>query len=275
MSSYKNIDLKFNLKEIENFPPILYKFRDWDNSYHQNLLTRQELFISNIEALNDPFDGSIVVNLNYKSVFKKDLENLLGIKDNLSIPLDIILAEAIKNFDMKLNAQIKNSVENTGVICFSSSKNNILLWSHYASGHTGFAVGFDTQKLTKAIGELKLESFIKEIFYTDTYPEINFEYDILKHRDITLLFKAIIESLVTKSSLWSYEDEVRILTFAKNKLLVQFPKDCVSEILIGFKMNDKRVAEIIDIAKNLYPQAEILRCVKEPKTYSISFERLA
>lgn len=93
---------------------------------------------------------------------------------------------------MKLNAQIKNSVQNTGVICFSSSKNNILLWSHYANGHTGFAVGFDTQKLTKAVGELKLESFIKEIFYTDTYPE-----------------------------------------------------------------------------------AEILRCIKEPKTYSISFERLA
>ncbi|MDP3914309.1 MAG: DUF2971 domain-containing protein [Bacteroidota bacterium] len=274
MSSYKNIDLKFNLKGIEDFPPILYKFRNWDNSYHQNLLTHQELFISNVEALNDPFDGSIVVNLNSKSVSKKDLRNLLGIKDNLSIPLDIILEKAIKNFDMKLNAQIKISVQNTGVICFSSSKNNILLWSHYANGHTGFAVGFDTQKLTKAIGELKLESFIKEIFYSDTYPEINFEYDILKHRDVTLLFKAIIESLVTKSSLWSYEDEVRILTFAKNKLLVQFPKDCVSEILIGFKMNDKRVAEIIDIGKNLYPEAEILRCVKEPKTYSISFERL-
>ena len=275
MSLYNKLDLKYNLEGIEQFPPVLYKFRDWDNSYHQNLLTRQELFISNVEALNDPFDGSIVVNLNFMPVSKKDLGNLLGIKDNLSIPLDIILAKANKDFVMKLDAQIKKSVLNTGVVCFSSSKNNILLWSHYANGHTGFAVGFDTQKLTKAVGELKLESFIKEIFYTKTYPEINFEYDILKHSNETLLFKAIIESLVTKSSLWSYEDEVRILTFAKNKLLVQFPKDCVSEIVIGFKMNDKSVAEIIDIGKNLYPEAKILRCVKESKTYSISFEELA
>lgn len=275
MSLYKKIDLRYNLEGIEQFPPILYKFRDWNNPYHQNLLTRQEVFVSNIEALNDPFDGTIVVNLNFKSVSKKDVENLLGLKENPSIPLDNILARVNMDFAMKLDAQIKKSVQNTGVICFSSSKSNILLWSHYANGHTGFAVGFDTKKLTKAFGELKLQSFIKEIFYTEMYPEITIEYDILKYKDETSLFKAILESLVTKSSLWSYENEVRILSFAKNKQVIHFPNDCVSEIVVGFKMDNKKVAEIMDVGKNLYPEAKILRCVKEPKTYSISFERLA
>ncbi len=274
MNLYQKIDLKFNLEDIGKFPPVLYKFRDWSNIYHRNVLIKRQLFISSIELLNDPFDGTIIVNHNLKPVSKGEIYRLLGLNDNMPIPLENVIQKASADFELEMNRNLNNAIRKTGILSLTSSKENILLWSHYANGHTGYAIGSDSEKLAKAIGELRLQSFIKEVFYTETYPEITFEFDLLKKKDETMLFKAVIHSLTSKSDLWSYEDEIRILTFAKNNLEFRFPAECVKEIILGFKMDEKNKKEIVEISRRLYPDAEILICQKEPKKYAVSFKEM-
>ncbi|MDX9883716.1 MAG: DUF2971 domain-containing protein [Prolixibacteraceae bacterium] len=274
MNLYQNIDLRFNLEGIEKFPPILYKFRDWDNIYHRNVLIKQKLFISSIELLNDPFDGTIIVNHKLKPVSKVEIHKLLGLNDNMPIPLENVIQKVSADFELEMNRNLNYAIRKTGILSLTSSKENILLWSHYANGHTGYAIGFDSEKLAKVIGELRLQSFIKEVFYTETYPEITFEFDLLKNKDEMLLLKAVIYSLTSKSDLWSYEDEYRILTFAKNNLEFFFPKECVKEIILGFRMDEKNKKEIVDISRKLYPAAKILMCQKEPQKYAVSFKEI-
>jgi hypothetical protein len=271
---YKNIEVKFGLEGIEQIPEIIFKFRDWENDFHKRLLLNNELYSSDFESLNDPFDGSIIVNHKLVPVSREDVKNLLGLEDNLPIPLNEIIGNASKSLVSQMDQVLKSSLKQTGVISFTSDKKNILLWSHYANSHRGFAVGFDTKKLSKAIGELKLESFIKSIYYSDKYPKIEFEFNLFKNPDNMLKFKAIIQSLTTKSKQWYYEEEVRILTFAKNKIKINLPSDCIKEINLGFKMDEKALNEIIKIRNLRFPNAIVYQCKKSTDNYEISFHQI-
>ena len=271
---HKDIEVKFGLEGIEQIPEIIFKFRDWKNSFHKRLLLNNELFSSDFESLNDPFDGSIYVKHKLSPVLKEDVKNLLGLEDNLPIPLNDIIGNASKSVVSEMNQDLKSSLKQTGVISFTSDKKNILLWSHYANSHKGFAVGFDTKKLSKVISELKLESFVKSINYSDTYPKIEFEFNLFKNPDNMLKFKAIIQSLTTKSKQWSYEEEVRILTFAKNRIKINFPNDCIKEINLGFKMDEKATNEIIKIRNLRFPNATVYKCKKSADNYEISFHQI-
>jgi len=271
---HKDIEVKFGLEGIEQIPEIIFKFRDWKNDFHKRLLLNNELYSSDFESLNDPFDGSIIVNHKLVPVSREDVKNLLGLEDNLPIPLNDTIHNASKSFVSQMDQYLKSSLKNTGVISFTSNKKNILLWSHYANSHNGFAIGFDTQKLSKAIGELKLESFIKCIYYSHKYPKIEFEFNLFKKPDDMLKFKSVIQSLTTKSKQWCYEEEVRILTFAKNKIKINFPNDCIKEINLGFKMNEKDANEIIKIRNSNFPNATIYKCEKSADSFEISFHQI-
>lgn len=44
-----------NPEAVDLFPPLLFKFRDWQNPIHKRTLTNNELYIPNAISLNDPF----------------------------------------------------------------------------------------------------------------------------------------------------------------------------------------------------------------------------
>ena len=84
-----------------------------------------------------------------------------------------------------------------GVACFSENRDDMLLWAHYADGHRGFCLEFDTsaQPFRKA----------KKVVYSTEYPSFNyFDLAIRKKFDAASM-------LATKSKHWEYEQEWRIV----------------------------------------------------------------
>ena len=60
-------------------PEILYKYRDWRNKYHRNIITKQEIYFPKPSEFNDPFDGNIPVRwdlMTYEECIEKNLEIL-------------------------------------------------------------------------------------------------------------------------------------------------------------------------------------------------------
>lgn len=117
--------------------------------------------------------------------------------------------------DKQLRAQIANHVQSIkhvqeklrklGVLCLSRDPTNILMWSHYAAFHTGFLVEFKVPHS----GQEEEAFFTGEniiafpVEYASKRPIIKYGID----DDSTLLSK----SLLTKSDIWSYEKEVRVI----------------------------------------------------------------
>lgn len=107
------------------------------------------------------------------------------------------------------------------VACFSEQINSILMWSHYASNHTGFALGYD---FTDEYNTHALNSLFPVIYSNKRYDASEaLRYLVaysagMKHNKLNDAFFHIAVVLY-KSLEWKYEKEWRIVTYnCKDKL---------------------------------------------------------
>lgn len=127
-------------------------------------LRHRRLKIARINDLNDPFELSPF---------------------NLSKPSDRAAFRKIKN----------TFAANRGVLCFSLSWDNPLLWSHYADRHKGVALGFDIH-----------HDLVRKVSYVEQ------RYALKKINEETA-----IALLFSKYKGWEYEQEVRIFTSLEDR----------------------------------------------------------
>ena len=145
-------------------------------------LTRGHMKISTFPDMNDPFE-------------------LLG-----GFESDPNLRHAQNALTTELN-------QLCGVLCFSRSWHNALLWSHYGDKHKGICLGIDitgpaTVELTKPSYVTKRANFDASIrrllAAADNFPDLTPEHPTVK--GCTEITKSMI---LTKFKAWEYEDELR------------------------------------------------------------------
>lgn len=135
------------------------------SQYALSNIALRRIKISRLSNVNDPFEF-LAVNLTNKEH-----------------------REAFQETKAKMN-------ENNGLICFARDWSNPLMWGHYASGHTGMALGFDVE-----------EQFLKPAIYTKTPMKIQTNpkngYPIFTEETMGRLIR-------TKFYDWKYENELRL-----------------------------------------------------------------
>lgn len=244
--------------ELDKYPKIIYKFRDWSKSNHKSILENNELYIPSVNQLNDPFD--CLINYDYSQIKNEGLsERIINMYfeefGNKIIELgykkEILINNSDSNIQLKLlnlkkyydKVFEKNREKHLGVISFSKVWKNLLMWSHYSNSHKGFCLGFNTQKLI----ESQFFNNGCEVFYPNNYPLVNpFDNDIKK---ITSIF-------YNKSNDWSYEKEYRMTKlfgyhrnddeFKKQKIFY-FEDDFINEVILGWKISDSDKEQILNI----------------------------
>ena len=76
--------------------------------------------------------------------------------------------------------------------------------------------------------------------------------------------EALINLFRTKSILWSYEKEIRIVIFKlkhdkDNRSFVKFKKEAINEVYLGSKIKPDDEQNIISICKREYPWLKIFK----------------
>jgi len=151
----------------------LYHFLSAENALDD--LKNKRVKISIIEKLNDPFE--------FQAGF---------VKPNRALRAQF--------------SQFKINISNEfGIFCCSKTWHNPLLWSHYASKHTGIALGFNMPN-SKAI----------KVTYSKNRPL--FTSDSLSKKSDNTEYLGKLSK--TKLSSWSYEEEVRFV-YPLNSLFVE------------------------------------------------------
>ena len=137
--------------------PLCNAVRAWTAKHALDDLKHRRLKISRIMELNDPFE-------------------FLGV--DLSDPT---LRLALKKTKQQLS-------KTNGLLCFSKTWRNPVLWGHYAGSHRGMCLGFDVSR-----------TFLTEVKYVTCRPPLPkvLNEEFMKH----LLF--------AKFSHWQYEQEYR------------------------------------------------------------------
>ncbi|MCZ8198688.1 MAG: DUF2971 domain-containing protein [Flavobacterium sp.] len=239
----------------DNHPPIIYKYRNWKEDFHKDLLKKNHFFMASPSSLNDPFDCRIYENHmkflktteNKEEYIKKALENNLDYlkANNLTVENGReILSERLND---TLHYQVRSEVirndiddKSVGIGCFSENWNSILMWSHYADNHKGYCVGFDEKRLRYS----QFFGKVKRVEYSIDYPELN----PLNKRKNSYELKYFYKSLD-----WEYEEEIRVMNIyntEKPNRIIELENKHIKEVILGLKTSENDKKEIISIAKD-------------------------
>jgi hypothetical protein len=256
---------------------ILYKYRDWKNPHHRNIIRASELYVPTIGEINDPFDFKIPPDYTFLDTPEKQETYILYLIES-ALPTLVNKGINIQNRidDLKIlfsNKEHKRILEfeyeihtnsmidkHYGICSFSKRWDSILMWTHYSANHGGVCFGFNSN----AIEELQYFGLWGAVDYQNEFPRIN----PLESTSIESMFR---ESL-TKAKDWEYEQEFRFVKLWEPKppsleeKKVTLTENCISEIILGLWIDPECKTELIAIgrAKNI-PVYQITKTRKEFK----------
>lgn len=170
----------------------LYKYIGLSNFGYANceaILRESKLWVSSYRKLNDPFEFRFA-------------------STNVSGKPDTGFAIAVKN-------------SKNGVVSFSATNNDLLLWSHYANAHCGICFEFDSDKD-------EILRTARPVSYVPAMPT----YDPAKPD----------EMLYSKSISWKYEDEVRVIVPDKCDAQIKVSKDSLCAVYFGHNVTFDDIA---------------------------------
>jgi len=266
-------------KITESIPPVIYKFRDWEKEFHKSILTKRELYFAQPHTLNDPYDvrppyNFIVPEIDVEAArkriweagryFEPDMPEEL-LKEEVEYRLKSILSDPVKYFKAnRMNYVLDSSRYDTiGVLSFCLAFDNEPMWAHYGNNSNGFAIGFNTVKLARAL---------------------NCTVGLVEYNDEPLDFYIMRENpgmlekeLFRKSNKWKSEQEVRFLTLGVGLYRERtniFPAEAVEEIVFGINTTAGVQKEIIVAVSKTMPAISIYKLVVKADSFGFDKEKI-
>ena len=269
----------------------------------------KQITFLHIDKLNDPFDSPF----SFETAFNADYQTLIKyIQQNH--------AKDIYKFKERLPKQnwdgfiqdmefYSNKLRDSSFI-FSTSeiseenhpKDNLYMWSHYANGHRGVAVEFDTTLLSKAVlerqkmlGEVEvgINEIISKINYLNEIPKItcenivNFVINDTPISDENAWMETELADILrkrasSKSIGWELEKEWRLM-WHNDETRLKFQRvDMIDETIIAIYLglrypliDDHIRDDLIFETKRNFPRAKIFRAIKGKGKSLLDFKLVA
>lgn len=286
----------------EPLPPRLYKFRTYgrrladgktdDNDKREvfNLLSGRIRF-SRLADFNDPFEGrphaipafedpgkqrEAILKYSFQFYREQGIPPGKARKQAEAIVRGRTQQELV---DLAGERVIETSHSDGIYICCLSDHAALstpLIWSHYSDRHRGVAIHFSTQHAPF--------SFANIVEYSESYPEVIVPRI---HQDPWEHVKRIF---LTKSTLWSYEHEFRImrvdwpspgrdpkaatLRVGWEGTTALAERESVVGITLGAMMEEKDKRDLIAQVKAEFPHLEIWQASLHQKKYEIVRKRI-
>lgn len=151
------------------------------------------------------------------------------------------------------------------VLCLTEKPDNILMWSHYASGHRGIVLGIEIPSSWK----------MHQVDYVNQRVAIDLAWNPTDQRCLDMV-SALVKA---KSEHWKYEQEwraiarldklERALQGTITRYFTQIRPELIKEIVLGLRFPEEKIAEIITLHKKQFPQARLLKTSIHDNEYAL------
>ncbi len=270
----------------------LYKFQ----SVNENAISALEnnhIWLSDLDNLNDPFEGVVLFKepaslqdkiSSYHKLSKNTLVKLSKLTDAKARELVLqryledpkgfleFCGNQVSNFKIKL----LNNRKEIGIYSTASDipnnpqtqVSNMLLWSHYGDGFSGFCLQFNLKKLKESLIKLNPE-------YNFAWTKINYvdkphEVDIFS--DVGKSALEFFKGLQCKHEQWLYECEIRFISTGKG--LMKFSSDALEKIYIGGKMLEDDQFKLKKLRRDFFPTTELFKASVSKTQYEIVIQKV-
>lgn len=231
ITSFKVLE---QIRKRKGIPESVFKYFPL-NSYSLSSLKDHYLYHSVYTGFNDPFD----CNMDLLVSFTRKKASYSGTKTRF-----------LKRFD------------NTGICCFTTVNDSILMWSHYANHHKGFCLEFKSNNRLGGINPLNV------VYKTNLKSA-----DYHSKKD-----DAFYHLIYSKSDCWSYEHELR--TFQSdlkndNDRKVSFQKDDLLSVYLGVRCLPDDEHEIKTIIRDVYSnKVNLYKAKYANSSFSLVWEKV-
>lgn len=228
-------------------PAKLYKYRN-TREFTETIFVSNEVYFASPEKFNDPFDGGFRILCDgEQNQWVSESQALRVIREEHPEWKPEEQAEAVRQavaiihtdrredlrriFETKL-ANDTNHI--AGVLSLSAQNDNILMWSHYADKHKGICIEFRTDIVHSPFARAM------PVVYDDEYPRFDL-HEVVMNEEL----RSSAAWMLTKSPLWEYEKEWRVLDFEMGNGVQAFPAECISGVVLGCRTpaNERRKVE--------------------------------
>ena len=253
--------IKEQLFEIVNNNMVLYKYIGFETG--KLAIQHSTVGFTNPLSFNDPFDCTLnlvdfenvpdwyrksLIDTYYPKLTPLAKENMLT---KMSSTPDAVAIKLLQTKGMD------NEIKNRGVSCFSKNFDNMLMWSHYADSHKGVCIGFNLLPLYLSIEGYTTEKMVIPVDYKNEFTPMNY----YQHK-----IESIVRWLKTKSKVWSYEEEVRVimnhLDFrGTDKFIAEIDPSSFASVYLGTRMPAENQAEISQLVRENYPHVTVYKIV--------------
>jgi Protein of unknown function (DUF2971) len=261
----------------------LYHYQRFKHDWLEELLKTKTIFFSDPSSFNDPWDCKPyfdVTRLSDPAVYEQHVQwSIRAMKDGdtdiseeelrrraTRLRLDRpFLEEQIREIGQTLHEPIARQYR---VYCLTTIPTSTLMWSHYAQNHTGICLGFRCRNHVFC-GALRVE-------YLDTFPLMDMADD---SQEASLLpFRA-------KSSVWSYEDEYRLIaqeeaegdgndTLITRNNMLRVPEDALACVIVGCQMKEPERQVVRRLIEEYAQGVHLQQAVRVPNHYQLTLETL-
>lgn len=265
---------------VTNSPPILYKYRGGDQVTDdgmtfterdlRTLLANRQLYLATPAELNDPFDCRPSLEID-RSRLDRELQAIRAtegdeLADLLSGRLALLEASWHKR-DAFLAELVREDLSEFGVISLSSTRSSVPMWTHYANGFKGFAVGYKARddEAGEALGAIGVD------YRPDRTP-----IDWLSQLSGNSKSDYWLSLLYRKSMQWQHEEEWRYVRLPTDggAGLMDVPENSICQVIAGYQMDSFHRAMLLTLAGELPDRPEVLEAYPCERTFEIKFSRL-
>lgn len=244
-------------------PDFLYRYRNVDQltlGYLGRTLVEHEVYLAAPPSLNDPFDCRIEFDTKgvsdrewrrHKNLELQLLEPGLSRADRRKRIAHDAKAAIHKSPDLwqSVQTELQSLANRVGVLCLTEAPDNVLMWSHYAAGHTGVCLKFrrrDSRFFERA----------QQVRYVDSQPPI-------RPTDPIAVGFEIMARLLTKTTAWAYEREWRIVDHENGFGVQTISHTDLSAVIVGLKTDNAVRAQVRSWLSQQQPLTEMLEVIEQ------------
>jgi len=259
------------LERIKPYPvEYLYKYRSLNSIGLEDILIKNEIYLSEPTAFNDPFDCKPLL-VTYTSAFKRNQFYKSLVKHRFPNATKEQIKRELKNNPRFRKIRTRKYLENElfqifikdfGVYCLSEVPDDILMWSHYSESHKGVCLQF------KATIERTLFWESYKVTYQENYPAVN----IMNISNYDQFFNFF----ATKSEHWEYEKERRLIKTPQEggAGIYTFQPELLTGVILGAKILPEDEKMINDLVSKRKRPVNIFKAQMNSRAYKLDIKEI-
>lgn len=248
-------------------PPLLYKYYAF-NKWTPRIFQNNELYFRSANDFNDPFDSIVRFvcegsRQQRKRVLERNWEDYdpgLSRKQRQNFMKRYKTKRGSDELAAAGQDQLNATRKRAGVFCTAETRDDILMWSHYAESHTGFCLAFKTED--------PFFQSVRPVSYdcSGRVPCVN------AVSDDDEIVASLVKALLTKAMRWEYEHEWRIIDLDNGAGPRQFPPKVLHAVILGCRIHDDDRKRMLEWCKGRSPRPILYQARVKETEYGLDIE---